>query len=472
MRYKLDERLRGWREVYAFSALQSLKSKATKITTVIFCVIALFSLPVFTLIMDNDDAHAIDALDIKTIYYYDESGFSILDGMNTALEGGRLSGAEVIKLNSADYDRKILAMESAEYGEADILCHFLISNETGYTLRVAFPKSESVSELDANDAAAEIAAVFHDMIFITSGLPEDEISSLMEPIEYELITDYIPADGNDSTVDVGSDDMSEINVNRQGLTMAEYGVSYACILIVMIFVAIFGEMIATSVVTEKANRVTEYLLTSIRPLALIFGKVLAGLTVMLLQFATIAASLVCSVYIENAISGRDGLPPYLSQLFSEESIASFTPLRVILAVVVIIFGFLLYGTLAGLVGASVSRVEETTEGLKGFTFVLMIGCYLGLANTIYSMFDAGSLLFWLSMLLPISSPFVIPAYLLIGRVSTPIALGSLAVLMISFILLSIFVANVYEGMIFHNGSRLKLKDILQLSRKEAHHESK
>ncbi len=474
MRYNLSERLRGWRDVYMFSASQSFKGKATLMTTVIFCVIALLSLPIATLIMERDDGNtALDALDIEKIYYYDESGFAIFDGLESALEGGRLDHAAVIEVNESEHERIFEEMQSEDFIEAAILCHFLISDETGYTLHVAYPKSETVTELEANDAASEIAACFHDMIFITSGLPEDVIASLMEPIYYGVVTDHLPQDESDMPIDHESEDNDvEITVASEGLTMAEYGVSYACILIVMIFVAIFGEMIATSVVTEKANRVTEYLLTSIRPLALIFGKVLAGLSVMLVQFFFIGLSLFCSVLAENAISGRVGLPPYLSQLFSPESIASFTPLRVLLAIVVIVFGFLLYGTLAGLVGASVSRVEETAEGLKGFTFILMIGCYLGLANTIYSMFDAGSFLFWLSMLLPISSPFVIPAYLLIGRVSTPIALCSLFVLVISFALLSMFVANVYEGMIFHNGSRLKIKDILQLSRKEKNYESK
>ena len=45
-----------------------------------------------------------------------------------------------------------------------------------------------------------------------------------------------------------------------------------------------------------------------------------------------------------------------------------------------------------------------------------------------------------------------------------IALIAIAVLVVSIILMFLFVAKVYEGLILHNGSRLKFKDVLAMAK--------
>ena len=56
------------------------------------------------------------------------------------------------------------------------------------------------------------------------------------------------------------------------LSTIEYGIIMVISCLAMMFVAISGEGIASSIVTEKSSKITEYLLTSVRPLALIVGK--------------------------------------------------------------------------------------------------------------------------------------------------------------------------------------------------------
>jgi ABC-2 type transport system permease protein len=67
-------------------------------------------------------------------------------------------------------------------------------------------------------------------------------------------------------------------------------------------------------------------------------------------------------------------------------------------------------------------------------------------------------------LLPISAPFVVPACVILGKVSTGIAVISMVLLLVVTILLFSFTAKVYESMIFYNGKVLKLKDILQIAK--------
>ena len=59
-------------------------------------------------------------------------------------------------------------------------------------------------------------------------------------------------------------------------------------------------------------------------------------------------------------------------------------INILICFLLIILGMIFYATLAGLAGATVSRIEEMTEGLTLFTFTNLIGVYtaLGAANVL------------------------------------------------------------------------------------------
>ena len=59
-------------------------------------------------------------------------------------------------------------------------------------------------------------------------------------------------------------------------------------LVLFIFIFAYGQTVAQSIATEKTSRVMELLLTSVRPLAVVIGKVLAMCLVSIAQFLVIA----------------------------------------------------------------------------------------------------------------------------------------------------------------------------------------
>ena len=64
---------------------------------------------------------------------------------------------------------------------------------------------------------------------------------------------------------------------------------------------------------------------------------------------------------------------------------------------------------------------------------------------------------------PVSSPFALPSALILGTVS-PLQ-GVIAVLILAafVVLVAILVSKVYEAIILHNGSRIKLADMIKLA---------
>lgn len=265
----------------------------------------------------------------------------------------------------------------------------------------------------------------------------------------------------------GNTDKNKNIGDVKALSLSEYSLVLAVIVIIIMFFAFGGEAVASSIITEKSTRVIEYLMTSVRPLAIITGKVLAMLTVTLLQFALLGLSFILSCFLKRSMYPQgDLLPAILKGIPIKEILSNTSPVNLILTLLIFIGGFLFFALLAGLTGATVSKIEELAEGIMVFKLTLIIGAYLSMAVCIAGLSgNSGGILDYAAYLLPISAVFITPIYLLLGRAATIWGVVSLLILFLSLAGLALFTAKVYEMLILHQGNRLKFKDLFSMSKK-------
>lgn len=211
---------------------------------------------------------------------------------------------------------------------------------------------------------------------------------------------------------------------------------------------------------------------NVRPMALIVGKILAALTTVIIQFAAYGVCYLISSGISGLLFGSAGTFLGSTQGGETQQMSGIRAMfagvnagTVLLAFVMILAGVFFYSIVAGLAGASVSKMEEMAEGLKLYQMLLVVGSYIGIFLCIMQMMgNVSQTVVNICCVIPLSAPFVMPANLLLGKLSMPVALISLAVVLLSTAGLFSFTAKVYESMIFYNGNVLKLKDILQIAR--------
>ena len=144
--------------------------------------------------------------------------------------------------------------------------------------------------------------------------------------------------------------------------------------------------------------------------------------------------------------------------------AGANPLSIVVALLLLIGGVIFYGFIGGIAGATVSKVEEMAEGMKLYTFTMLIGAYLPMFMMIMSQTGAGD---WgivtnIIYLLPLTSVFIVPAYILIGKVTLVTGLISLAIMVVGVLLMLVIVSHIFEHLIYYNGSPLKLKDLIKI----------
>src|SRR5690625_4339964 len=122
-------------------------------------------------------------------------------------------------------------------------------------------------------------------------------------------------------------------------------------------------MIATDVATEKSSRVMELLVSSASPVAHMFAKIIGIALVGLTQ-----VGLFIAVGYAFIVSKQDKLT---DGIFSYFGIQDTSPSLFIYAVVFFLLGYLLYATLASMLGSLVSRVEDVHHLFMHIDFFFM-----------------------------------------------------------------------------------------------------
>ncbi|MDE5747093.1 MAG: ABC transporter permease [Acetatifactor sp.] len=439
----------GWKEVFLFSLRQELKQKSFRGFLILMCVVILAAAPVSTWLQQRDQER-INVTEVSRFTIYDETGLGI--DYSHALEGERYVNMYVAEEPGDGFASHVQVLEESQ-GSTEIIVHVTYEEAGYFNLTFVKAATADLKDKDCEQLSQDFESFFQDARIRVVDVNQEQLDFINQPVETRV--EYTTEDGEITPQEGG-----------EGISMTEYYVLLAGIVIVMMIVNMGGSQIALSIVTEKSTKVVEYLMINVRPMALIVGKILAALTAVVIQFAAYGVSYLLSRQISSALFGtvsdsaEAGETVGIMELF-----AHVNGVTLVLAAVMILVGVLFFSIVAGLAGASVSRMEEMAEGLKIYQLLLVVGSYIGIFLCIMQMVgNVSDVVVNICCILPLSAPFVMPANLLLGKVSVVTGLVSLTVVVVCTAALFSFTAKVYESLIFYNGNVLKLKDILQIAR--------
>lgn len=431
----------GWKDVFTFTLRQTLKSKAFIITYIILLIMIAISMPLLSL-FTSDGTGTIDNISIEKVYVNNQTPLPMTDF-------SELSEDELLKditftVLSEDYDTVANRIDEAE--SSSVI--FNLSDTDGvYQLSLARSENGSISENDLTYLGDALSRLFDKNRIQSLGITGDQLALIQTPV---FIADPI------------SDQPSDAVYEDTTISGSDYGFMYAVLFVILMVNMMASTQIATSIVTEKSTRVIEYLLISVKPLALILGKIFAMLVAVLFQIVSMVIMAFVSNKLSSIITGNNSSP--LAQFLPESAFDNLTVTKIILCIICVALGIIFYAIMAGLTGATVSKLEELNEGLILFTFSNIIGAYIGMGAA-GSMVAAGYNAFVIfAFLFPLSSPFILPGAILTGNASFLIIAIAIVIQIVSILLIFKFVAKVFETLILHNGNRIKLKEVFKLSK--------
>ncbi|MGI8678984.1 MAG: ABC transporter permease [Jatrophihabitans sp.] len=234
-----------------------------------------------------------------------------------------------------------------------------------------------------------------------------------------------------------------LNVRALAVSSTESGDSaqrtvIAIVTIVVLFtqLATFCTWVAMGVVEEKASRVVELILSSVRPLQLLTGKLagigaLAAGQVLLLGAVAIAAATAAGTITIPA----SGL------------------LTVLVAFVGFVLGFAFFAAVAAALGSTVSRQEEVSGVLAPVTLTLTVCYAAGFAAAVH---PDSTLSRVLSVVPPISS-IAMPARIARGDVPVLDVVLAVVLLVLATAAIIVVAARIYRASVLHSGTRVSLK---------------
>ncbi|MGZ5300596.1 MAG: ABC transporter permease [Actinomycetota bacterium] len=199
----------------------------------------------------------------------------------------------------------------------------------------------------------------------------------------------------------------------------------------------YGVWVATGVIEEKASRVVEILLSTIRARQLLAGKILGIGALGLLQLVAIAAySIVLA-----SLTGALDIPTHALGTAA-------------LAIGWFVLGFGFYASLFAVAGALVSRMEELQNVIVPLNLVILVSFFLSIGATS----DPSSTLSRIVSIVPFSAALSMPVRISLGAATPLEVVASLAIMIGATALLIPLAGRVYSGAVLRTGARVKLRE--------------
>ena len=223
----------------------------------------------------------------------------------------------------------------------------------------------------------------------------------------------------------------------------------AFIMIYALYVAVmtYGQMVATNVASEKSSRAMELLTTSASPVAMMFGKIIASCLAGLTQLVGIFGSALL-FYNLNRASWQG------NQMIN--SIFNIPPDLLLYMILFFLLGFFIYGMMYGAVGSLVSKPEDIGSVAMPIILVFVIG----FAVVMSSIEDPNNAIgMKICSFIPFTSSMAMFARIAMGSVSTGEIALSIAILVVSTVLIGILAAKIYRAGVLMYGTRPKLRTI-------------
>jgi len=245
--------------------------------------------------------------------------------------------------------------------------------------------------------------------------------------------------------------------------------------LLFMFIIIYGNMIMRSVIEEKTSRIIEVIVSSVKPIKLLLGKILgtslAGITqflawVVLIGIFSIIISSIFGIdpssmpqqeealaQVEAASGGADEM---IRKVMQEINALPITNL-VIMFLLFFIGGYLLYASLYAAIGAAVDSETDTQQFMLPILMPLILAVYVGFFTVIENPHGTVSQVF---SFIPFTSPVV-----MLMRIPFGVPLWqqilSVVILFATFIGTVWFAAKIYRVGILMYGKKASYKELFK-----------
>ncbi len=422
---KRDSALAGTGKVFRFSLQQYFKSAATYVMLVIMMLGAGGSVLMMSLGMSRGEEMGADA---ETVYIRNESPY--------AVDPGGMPDYVTASLTEERMEDLLLRLDGG--ATRAVAVEIAMDDELGLWKATAYTGANSeVTQSEARNLAACCAALLEEARYAALGVSPMQMGVALAPVSTSVMSEAEYRD----TEEEGDSSARQVG-----------GSAYS--ILIFMLISFSTSFIVRAVVQEKSSKLVELLMVSVKPLALISGKILAAMCL-------VVAGMVCSglgLVIARTVMKLLGKGAGMATAGIGSLLQGLSGLGALVVLVSVLLGYLSYSIIAGISGACCSTESESDSASSGAMLIAMVGYMAGMGT---AWMKAGTAIRILSVI-PFISVFIAPSRYLMGDISFGwLTLSWLLQALVALLLVK-FCAAVYGALMIHRGERVKPKQILAM----------
>lgn len=445
-RSKID----GWDKVFSFAFTQNIKSKSYILSTLIMIVVLVAGI-IYTATSKTDimDANSMLTVDLDKAYLYNETSLKNIKLDKRLCDISKNYDKTKVEEISSMGDDIENDFEKFDDCDDSILVHLYQKNE-GYTVDIFRTSDSNVSDFNTSLFADDVKKCVTTVLYDEAGIEPEQLN-------------FLTNDVKSNTVSVDASGVEDEKKETTDNFMSNTTIGTVILMFMVFILAMGGENASTAMITEKGSRVIEYVLTSVRPNALIVGKIMASVASQFLQIALMIGACAVTVFgISHYGSSSTSVGDMLYDMGMGVVVDNMSATNVIIALLVMIAGIILYVIIAALIGSTASKMEELSQTNMIYSVILIVGVYTAMILTLGD-YEKGSFIQKFVLAFPLSSPFVMPSFLVAGDCTVTSGIVSLVILLIAIILMILLVAKVFESVILYTGSKVTFSKLLEMA---------
>ncbi len=334
---------------------------------------------------------------------------------------------ETFAASFTDYDVQITDAEISvikdKITSGDVECAFVMTGATSFTYYV---DNLSMYDMNPDIATGVLQQIYQMNAMIGGGMSAEDAAGVMS----------IQIDGEVESL--GKDQMQN------------FFYTYIMIFALYMVILLYGQMVAMSVATEKSSRAMELLITSAKPINMMFGKVLAACIAGLVQLVAIFGSALVFYNMNKSYWGDNGII---------DSIFNIPPDLFVYMLVFFLLGFLIYAFLYGAISSTVSKLEDINTAVQPLNFLFVIGFMVVMFSMSSGSVD--NLLMQICSYIPFTSPMAMFTRIAMSTVPWYEIAISIGVLVVSTFGIGILSAKIYRVGVLMYGTSPKIGNIIK-----------
>ncbi|HDR6274568.1 TPA: ABC transporter permease [Bacillus cereus] len=250
---------------------------------------------------------------------------------------------------------------------------------------------------------------------------------------------------------------TDISVKQEAIKdrSASAGIAYFFIFALYMFIVAFGSTIAMNIASEKASRVMEVMIPKVKPLTMMYAKILAVVSTALLQLIILACGYLVP-YLLGWIDLENG------SLFGVIDVTKLDAKIIGMFLIYFVTGYFLYAMMYAAAGAVVSKTEDLQGVMLPISILIIAAFFISLK----SLGDPNSTTVVISSYVPFFTPMVTFSRFVAGETGMLEIMITLAGLLATIGILSAVTSRIYVNGVMNYSDKVKFKDLAKFIKRQ------